>query len=52
MYCAGSKANNTLKKSDLTFKNEEVGVSFLGVCWARKGAMHLRKKQKIYNIII
>ena len=27
-YCAGSQANNTLKKNDLTFNFEEVGVSF------------------------
>jgi len=30
-YCAGSMANNTLIKSDLTFSLEEVGSIFLSV---------------------
>ena len=51
MYCAGSYANNTLKKSDLTFKDEVVGVSFLGVCWARKRAIHLGKKQRYITLL-
>ena len=47
-YCAGSQAINTLIKSDLTFKCEEVGVSFLSVFVCEKrSVVALKKETKI-----
>ena len=49
-YCAGPTANNTLKKSNLTFRQEVVSnVSFQVDCNRGKAEEALEKKQNIFK---
>ena len=43
-YCAGKTAINTLKKSNLAFKNEAIGVSFRSGLCAQTAKIRLRKE--------
>jgi len=50
-YCAGLHANNTLRKSNLTFKNEEVRAAFFKcVLWVQAKAT--LKKETLFTHFI
>jgi len=51
-YCADNLVINTLKKSNLAFKNEAVEVSFLSVFVGRISKMTLKKETFFYLYII